>query len=169
MLARYVTGVRRRRISVTFLIQPVNLVWMVNGFSRERSKQKMRKENDKQKKTLRSEHRARDFSRIHVRVNQQEHDQIMLNANNTGLNPVSLLRQLGLGYTPISTLDAQHIRELIHLRGDLGRLGGLFKAWLFSDESKPGPSTKEVRKILSDIGVLKNQIKHIVETIDSNT
>ena len=135
---------------------------MINSFSQACSKPK------DMKTPKRSENRARDFGAFHVRVSEEEHALIKLNAHNTGQSPAELMRQLAQGYEPVSLLDAQHIVELIHLRGDLGRLGGLFKAWLFGEPRKPGLPITQVRAALNDIDAIKKQIKKVLVLLDQD-
>jgi len=113
----------------------------------------------------RSEKRARDYARFHVRVTRDEYTQIMQNSRNTSKSPAELMRLLAQGYEPVSTIDAQHIVKLLHLRGDLGRLGGLFKAWLFGDPRKPGPSARQIRVSLTEMDSLREQIKEVVQLL----
>jgi len=83
-----------------------------------------------------SENRARNLQ-IKVRVNETELEEITKIAKQCDLKPSTLLRELGLGYEPKSTVDIQAFEELANLHGDIGRVGGLLKMWL-SDDSKSG-------------------------------
>lgn len=72
---------------------------------------------------------------IMVRVSPDEKLEIKRIASQCDLKPAAYLRELGLGYVPKSTIDAQAVEKLAHLHGDIGRVGGLLKMWL-SDNSK---------------------------------
>ncbi len=113
-----------------------------------------------------SERRKRNFKSYCVRVDKNEWEIIEQNARNTGLTPATLLRKLGIGYTPNSTIDSQHIMELIHLRGDLGRLGGLFKKWL-NDEKKITPKSAKIAvDLLKKIERVQNDIRSVIDKLE---
>ncbi|ELU9701943.1 conjugal transfer protein TraJ [Escherichia coli] len=74
---------------------------------------------------------------IMVRVSPDEKEAIIKAAEKCDLKAPTYLRELGLGYEPKSTVDAQAFEKLAQLHGDIGRVGGLLKMWL-SDNSKAG-------------------------------
>jgi hypothetical protein len=84
---------------------------------------------------------------LKVRVTPQERAEIERLAAATRLPVATFLRNLGLGYVPKSTLDAQHVRDLLKLGGDIGRLGGLLKLWLAearkASAARPLPTWQE--------------------------
>ena len=51
------------------------------------------------------------------------------------LRASAYLRQLGLALPVESTVDQTAVLELVKINADLGRLGGLIKMWLTSNES----------------------------------
>ena len=108
----------------------------------------------------RSDKRKRNYS-LHVRLSKAEVAQIQQNAEATGLTCAALLRELGKGYKPKSIIDAGHIRELIHLRGDLGRAGGLLKLWLSSELRK----SKDVAKVVHNLNSTQQEIRNLVEIL----
>ncbi|MGE6512535.1 plasmid mobilization protein [Vreelandella aquamarina] len=67
---------------------------------------------------------------IMVRVSPDEKEAIAQAAAKCDLKVPTYLRELGLGYAPKSTVDAQAFEQLAKLYGDLGRMGGLLKMWL---------------------------------------
>jgi hypothetical protein len=77
----------------------------------------------KEKSELKTKH-------VDVRVNDFEYERISIKAKMTGLNNAAYLRNLGMNYPIKSTVDQLALSELIKVRADLGRLGGLFKLWL---------------------------------------
>lgn len=86
---------------------------------------------------------------IKVQVTPEERAAIIQTAENCGLPVSALLRRLALGYQPPSLTDINMELELIRLRGDFGRLGGLLKMWLVDAPGK-GLSEEEVRALLRD-------------------
>ena len=94
---------------------------------------------------------------LKVRVTPQERAEIERLAAATRLPVATFLRNLGLAYVPKSTLDAQHVRDLLKLGGDIGRLGGLLKLWLVEQPGK-GASETDVRALLNQLGDLRGQI-----------
>ena len=101
--------------------------------------------------------RPRGKNPFRVWVTPAERAKIERLAGETGLSASAYLRALGLGYQPQSALDAQHIRELLKLGGDMGRLGGLLKMWLVDTPGRAVPDS-EVRLILNEIMELRGQI-----------
>ena len=67
---------------------------------------------------------------IMVRVSPDEKEAIAQAAAKCDSKIPAYLRELGLGYAPKSTVDAQAFERLAKLHGDIGRMGGLLKIWL---------------------------------------
>jgi len=101
--------------------------------------------------------RPRGKKPFYVWVTPEERATIKRLAATTSMSASAYLRTLGLGYQPKSTLDAQHVFELLKLGGDLGRLGGLLKLWLVEQPGRAVPDS-EVRLILNEIMELRGQI-----------
>ncbi|WP_260432192.1 plasmid mobilization protein [Zymomonas mobilis] len=110
----------------------------------------------------------RSQKRIPVRVSVDEYDQIKRTAEKVRLPVSTLLRELALGHNPPSRIEQRTFLEVVHLRGDLGRLGGLLKMWLVD---APGEAVSEadvrsaLHKILSrqdDISDLLDQLRNII-------
>jgi len=55
------------------------------------------------------------------------------NAKRAGMSVARYLREVGQGYKITGIVDYQHVREMVRISGDLGRLGGLLKLWLADD------------------------------------
>lgn len=87
-------------------------------------------------------------------------------AASTDLSVSVYLRTLGLGYEPKSTIDAQHIGDLVKLGGDMGRLGGLLKMWLIDRPGRGAPEA-DVRRLLQQMGDLRGEIADKVALIRS--
>lgn len=113
----------------------------------------------------RSERRLR-HERITIRVTPEERKAILEMAEACGKSEGEYLRGLGLGFVPMSKLDQQHVRELLKVAADQGRLGGLLKLWIselrqgFGRTSKP--SVTEIdslyREIVASQSLLKSKI-----------
>lgn len=73
-------------------------------------------------------------TRLAVRLSPAEYATLTAAARDCGLAPSTLLRQLGLAFTPRSTVDREAVVELALLRAELGRIGGLLKLWLTNRE-----------------------------------
>jgi len=75
---------------------------------------------------------------INTRCTDREYEEIKEKASNTGLSSSAYLRNLGLNYPIKSVVDQRALSELVKCRADLGRLGGLFKLWLESENGRWG-------------------------------
>ena len=114
-----------------------------------------------------SETRKRDAHPIKVRVSAEEKAAIQTTAGQCSVSIPELIRRLALGYQPASKGDAQAVRALCKLSGDLGRPGGLLKLWLSGDEgwNEAGVQRREVRELLSAIGETRKAIHAKVESL----
>jgi hypothetical protein len=76
---------------------------------------------------------------------------IEANAETAGKSVSSFLLAVGQGYQITGVVDAEQVREMARISGDLGRLGGLLKLWLTNDAKTAefGPST--IRTVLQKI------------------
>ncbi len=109
----------------------------------------------KVKSQLKTEH-------VDVRVSKYEYEQISLKAKMIGLNNAAYLRSLGMNYPIKSTVDQLALNELIKCRADLGRLGGLFKLWLESENGTWGDigdrSYEDISDLIDEIYQKKEEI-----------
>ena len=105
-----------------------------------------------------SETRQRNHH-INVRVNAEELALIKDIARQCSMKPSGLLRALGTNYQPKSTVDHQAILELLRLRGDLGRVGGLLKMWLSSPEKEDAAKTFEIEGVVQRLTLLQSEIR----------
>ena len=85
----------------------------------------------KETKTLKNKY-------INTRCTNKEYEEIKEKAANTGLSSSAYLRNLGLNYPIKSVVDQRALSELVKCKADLGRLGGLFKLWLESENGSWG-------------------------------
>jgi len=100
-------------------------------------------------------------NRITVYLSQEEYDTILASANRAKLSLSTFSKRVCLG-TPVPSLEQQEARmELRRLKGDLGRLGGLFKLCL---EENKGPD-HELRRLLREIDMRQKELKEVIGTI----
>ena len=130
-------------------------------------------EESKPKK--KSEKRARN-KRIYVRVTQAEKEEIEQKAKLTSAQTApTFLRNLGLEKRIHSTIDSQVLLELGQLKSELGRLGGLVKAWL-SPKQKDIGTTQEskdyldnnkpaLKELLQDLNLVQSKIEDKVKEL----
>ncbi len=116
---------------------------------------------------MKSNNRKRDHKIIGVRVTEEESNKITENAKNTGLHPASMLRKLGCGYKPHSTIDVQHILSMLRVNGDLGRLGGLLKLWLTDDQKVKHFQKRDIDALLNRIVSLQDDLVEVITRLDN--
>jgi len=104
---------------------------------------------DGSKKGARGAQGPRSKNPLQVPVTSDERAIIVQTAETCGLSVAAMLRRLALGYNPPSISDLLMRRELVRLRGDFGRFGGLLKLWLV-DAPGQGIPEEEVRALLHD-------------------
>lgn len=105
---------------------------------------------------------------VHVRLLPDEEVVVIANASNAGLSAAGLMRALATGYQPKSVLDHKHIIELIRLRGDLGRVGGLLKWWLSEDQSLSSRRRREVNRLRDTIIANQRELHLTIEKIKTS-
>ncbi len=101
---------------------------------------------------------------VRFRVTAIERDAIETGAARVGLSVSKYLRVLGTGHNPPSRVDLEAMRQLLRLRGDLGRVGGLLKLWL-TDRAGEGAAVADVSRILHDLGELRLDILDKLNTL----
>jgi len=124
-------------------------------------------------KHKKSEVRKRQ-AHIMVRVSNEEKEKLKLKAKMCGHSAPAFMRNLSLGYPLKSLVDQYAVDQLLQARGDLGRLGGLFKLWLTKNQDdrvlKLGDRTFEdvealVQTIEKQQSVLLEYAKVLMQTI----
>ncbi len=113
-----------------------------------------KKKSDKRKRTL----------IIPVRVTPEEKKEIELKSKKCSLAASTYLRTVGLEKRIKSTFDSQVLIELAKLRAELGRLGGLVKAWLSPKQTDMGV-TPEAKEYLKNN---KPALKTLLRELDAN-
>lgn len=83
----------------------------------------------------------------------------------SGNSASTYLRLVGLGYRVEGIVDAQQVRELVRVNGDLGRLGGLLKLWLANDARVAAFKPATIVALLSKIEATQDVMSLIMETV----
>lgn len=94
-----------------------------------------------------------------VRLTPEEWNDITSLADTCGLTTPEFMRQMSLGFTPKSNIDAQHRLNVAKQIGDLGRVGGLLKLWLSTDSIKKDAFSLEIPKIVRELKQVKSEIE----------
>lgn len=89
--------------------------------------------------------------RITVYCLPEEKKLIEENARAAGKTASSYLLTVGQGYQVTGIVDAEQVREMAKISGDLGRLGGLLKWWLTDDARVANFTPETIRTVLSKI------------------
>jgi len=92
--------------------------------------------------------------RVRVYCLPKEKERIEENAAQAGKSASAFLLAIGQGYEVAGVVDAEQVREMARINGDLGRLGGLLKLWL----------TDDVRTAKFK----KSTVLHLLEKIEAN-
>ena len=95
---------------------------------------------------------------IHVKVTEEELKKLHKQAESSGMTLSMYLRSLGLNYPINSIIDQMTLNELLKAKGDLGRMGGLFKMWLTNNDKKQVTATLGSHSYFS--------IDHLVDDIE---
>ena len=116
----------------------------------------------------RSERRART-KLLQVRLTPDEHRAVTSSAQACGVSAATFVRAVALGEKLKVVADQRALLELLRLRADMGRVGGLLKLWLTNEErfdkEKEGVGVREVRDVLSRIESTESQIRAVVERL----
>jgi hypothetical protein len=111
----------------------------------------------------------RESTPIKVWVKPAEKAAIEAKADAHSLSASAFLRQLGLALPVQSTVDQRAVLELVKINADLGRLGGLIKMWLTSNESLESLGAQALhRKLegtLNQIRVLQKQMSEWLQEL----
>jgi len=116
-------------------------------------------EDDKKQKSRRRKHHLR------VPVFLEEKVEIEANAKKAGISIARYLREVGRGYQIKGIMDYEHVRELVRVNGDLGRLGGLLKLWLSNDKRTANFSKATIEALLGRIGANQEEMSNIMKSV----
>ena len=116
----------------------------------------------------RSERRVRT-QLLQVRLTASERNDVRIRAGMCGVSTASFVRAVALGEKLKVVADQRAVLELIRLRADMGRLGGLLKLWLTNEErfdkERGELSVADVRDVLHRIEATEEQIREVVERL----
>lgn len=101
---------------------------------------------------------------IQVRATPEEWMQLKALAAEFGVSVGELCRRTIFSSVPKSLADQSAILELAVLRGDLGRMGGLLKGWLYGSFPQPAPALGNHTDVFRLLDEIKATQKKIVET-----
>ena len=104
------------------------------------------------------------YKRIGAWVTPDEHAMLMDKAQQCGMSASMYLRNVGLNLPVSSVLDHASVLELIRLKADLGRLGGLLKLWL-SERRGEGAAVVDVNRVLRDIREIEQEILEKIQKV----
>jgi hypothetical protein len=91
-----------------------------------------------------------------------ERKQIEKQAGLVGMSVGAYLRNIGMGYEVTGIVDAEQVRELARINGDLGRLGGLLKLWLTNDVRTAQFGEATIRALLSKIESTQDELGKVM-------
>lgn len=114
----------------------------------------------------------RKMSPLKVYCLDEERARILRNAMATGKSVSEYMRSVSLGYQVPSNVNAEQAQELIRLRGDMGRLGGLLKMLLSNEERFDGMTGErlqfETMNILGEIFENQKQVRTTIKSLIKN-
>ncbi len=90
---------------------------------------------------------------------------IEANALIAGKSRSAYLLAVGQGYKITGIVDAEKVREMARISGDLGRLGGLLKWWLTDDERTRKFTPATIRAVLSKIEDSQEEIANVMAQV----
>ena len=95
----------------------------------------------------------------------EERELIEANAKMAGISVARYLRDVGQGYQIKGVMDYQHVRELVRVNGDLGRLGGLLKLWLTDDVRTLQFGEATILALLGRIEATQDEMSRIMKAV----
>ena len=95
--------------------------------------------------------------RLDVWVTPEDHAMLLDKAQQCGMPASTYMRNVGLNLPVKSILDYKSVVELLRLKGDMGRLGGLLKLWL-SERRGEGSAVTDVNRVLREIREIELEI-----------
>ncbi|MDR2893663.1 MAG: pirin [Deltaproteobacteria bacterium] len=100
---------------------------------------------------------------IKTYLNEQEMQFIASNAAKARLSMSAYVKRICLGYEPKSAVDSQAVLELIRLKSELGRLGGLLK---FSLGEKTLERSRKINDLIDALAECKAEIDSTIKAMD---
>jgi hypothetical protein len=102
---------------------------------------------------------------LRVPVHPHEEQAIQEHAARAGLKVATYLREVGMGYQITGIVDAEQVRELARVNGDLGRLGGLLKLWLTDDPRTARFGDTLIRAVLEKIEATQDEMTQVMRKV----
>ncbi|EJF82629.1 plasmid mobilization protein [Bartonella rattimassiliensis] len=102
--------------------------------------------------------------RLSVWCTFEEKESIEENAKQTGLSISTYLRTTGHLEPVKANIDYEAVKYLTKLQGDLGRVAGLLKLWLVTNNGKGG-APKDINQMMVDFRALQKQIFEKISTL----
>ncbi|EJF88041.1 plasmid mobilization protein [Bartonella melophagi] len=102
--------------------------------------------------------------RLSVWCTLNEKETIENNAKQTGLSISTYLRTVGHLKPVKAEIDYEAVKDLTKLQGDLGRVAGLLKLWLVTNNGK-GSAPSDINKMMSEFRKLQRQIFEKISTL----
>jgi len=112
-----------------------------------------------------NEVRAKRRKHLRVPVLDDEDAIIEAHAKQAGMSKARYLREVGMGYPVQSTMDANAIRELVRINGDLARLGNLQKLWLDNDARTARFGTDQINRLLHRIEGTQSELRRLIKSV----
>ncbi|MGL4473349.1 MAG: conjugal transfer transcriptional regulator TraJ [Shewanella sp.] len=103
--------------------------------------------------------------RITVYCLPEEKARIENNAARTGKSASAFLLAVGQGYEVSGVVDAEQVREMARINGDLGRMGGLLKLWLTDDARTAAFKRSTVVHLLEKIEANQESLSQIMANV----
>jgi hypothetical protein len=118
---------------------------------------------------INKEKTRRESTPVKVWVTPAEKAEIGKKAAAHSLSASAYLRRLGLALPVESTVDQTAVLELVKINADLGRLGGLIKMWLTSNESFQSGSAfamqQKLNGVLNEVRSLQKKMSERIEAL----
>lgn len=112
-----------------------------------------------------SKMKRKDYPPLKVYCLPDERQKIDGLASQCNLSSSVYLRRVGQGFAPRSVADLGSVKEMAKINADLGRLGGLLKLWLVSDDRLVGIGPQEIRLLLVKIEMLSRDLSDVIEEV----
>lgn len=125
----------------------------------------MQVKNDKESKGPEEAKSSKRRQHLRVPVFPEEKAIISEKASAARLSMAAYLRRVGCGYSVESVVDLEAVNRLLKSSADLGRLGGLLKLWLTSDEHLHRIPAREVRAVLANVERLNEKMFAAIEEL----
>jgi len=113
--------------------------------------------------------KAQRTKHIDSRLTEHEYEIITAKAKMTGLTNSAYMRNLAMNYPLKSVVDQLALSELIKAKGDLGRLGGLFKLWLEGENGTWGDlgdrRYEDISDLVDDLIAKENELLEIAREL----